>query len=70
MSQYGVYKNPEGNGYVLDVQADVNSHFNTRIAVPLLPLDIAPIPAKTLNPLFELDGVQYSMVTNTWLQCQ
>lgn len=63
MSQYGVYRNPEGNGYVLDVQADVNSHFNTRIVVPLLPVDIAPKPAKTLNPLFELDGAQYSMVT-------
>ncbi|MFB0934460.1 MAG: CcdB family protein [Propionivibrio sp.] len=63
MTQYGVYKNPEGNGYVLDVQADVNSHFNTRLVVPLLPVDIAPKPAKTLNPLFELDGAQYSMVT-------
>ena len=63
MSQYGVYRNPEGNGYLLDVQADVNSHFNTRIVVPLLPVDIAPKPAKTLNPLFELDGGQYSMVT-------
>lgn len=63
MSQYGVYRNPEGNGYVLDVQADVNSHFNTRLVVPLLPVDIAPKPAKTLNPLFELDGAQYSMVT-------
>ena len=63
MSQYGVYRNPEGNGYLLDVQADVNSHFNTRIVVPLLPLDIAPKPAKTLNPLFELDGVPYSMAT-------
>ena len=63
MSQYGVYRNPEGNGYLLDVQADVNSHFNTRIVVPLLPVDIAPKPAKTLNPLFELDGAQYSMVT-------
>lgn len=63
MSQYGVYLNPEGSGYVLDVQADVNNHFNTRIVVPLLPLDIAPKPAKTLNPLFELNGEQYSMVT-------
>lgn len=63
MSQYGVYRNPEGNGYVLDVQADVNKHFNTRIVVPLLPLDAAPKPAKTLNPLFELNGAPYSMVT-------
>ncbi len=45
MPQYGVYRNPEGNGYVLDVQADVNSDFNTRVVVPLLPVHIAPKPA-------------------------
>lgn len=63
MSQYCVYRNPDGTGYVLDVQADINSHFNTRMMVPLLPLDIAPKPARTLNPLFELNGETYSMVT-------
>lgn len=45
MPQYGVYRNPEGTGYVLDVQADVNSDFNTRVVVPLLPVHIAPKPA-------------------------
>ena len=45
MPQYGVYRNPEGNGYVLDVQADVNSDFNTRVVVPLLLVHIAPNPA-------------------------
>ena len=63
MSQYGIYRNPDGPGYLVDVQAGLNSHFNTRIMVPLLPLDIAPKPDRTLNPLFELDGETYSMVT-------
>jgi len=63
MAKYGVYLNPEGIGYLLDVQADVNNHFNTRVMVPLLPLDVAPKPARTLNPLFELNGETYSLVT-------
>ena len=63
MSQYGIYRNPDGSGYLVDVQADINSRFNTRIMVPLLPLDIAPKPDRTLNPLFELNGETYSMVT-------
>lgn len=63
MSKYGVYLNPEGVGYLLDVQADVNSFFNTRVMIPLLPVEVAPKPARTLNPLFELNGEPYSMVT-------
>jgi toxin CcdB len=31
--------------------------------VPLLPLDVAPKPAGILNPLFDIDGATYSMVT-------
>lgn len=63
MSRYGVYRNPAGRGYLLVVQADINEHFNTRMVVPLLPLEIAPKPARTLNPLFELNGESFSMVT-------
>ena len=63
MSKYGVYLNPEGLGYLIDVQADINAHFNTRVVIPMLPLDTAPKPARTLNPLFELNGECYSLVT-------
>ncbi|MFC0661015.1 CcdB family protein [Eoetvoesiella caeni] len=31
--------------------------------IPLLPLAEAPKPAKTLNPLFNIEGIEYSMVT-------
>jgi toxin CcdB len=58
-----VFPNPDGNGYLIDVQADSLSHFNTRMVIPLLPLDIAPKPAKILNPLFDIHGEAYSMVT-------
>jgi toxin CcdB len=61
--KFYIYLNPEGEGYLLDVQADTFGHLNTKVIVPLLPLDVAPKPAKTLNPLFEFNGVTYSMVT-------
>ena len=63
MARFSVYENVDGEGYLLDVQADLLSHLNTRVVVPLLPLDSAPIPAKTLNPVFDIEGTQYSMVT-------
>lgn len=63
MARYNVYPNPGGAGYLLDVQAEVHGLLNTRIVVPLLPLAIAPTPARTLNPLFELNGDTVSMVT-------
>ncbi len=63
MARFGVYKNPDGEGYLLDVQADLLSHFNTRVVVPLLPLSRAPTPARTLNPVFDLDGTAHVMVT-------
>ena len=63
MPRYNVYPNPGGVGYLLDVQAEIHGQLNTRMVVPLLPLTIAPKPAPTLNPLFELDGEVHSMVT-------
>lgn len=63
MSRFSVYLNPIGKGYLLDVQADALSHLNTRMMIPLLPIDIAPRPAKTLNPLFDFDGTVHSMAT-------
>ena len=63
MARFGVSKNPDGVGYLLDVQADLLDHLNTRVVVPLLPLELAPIPAKTLNPVFNVEGTPVSMVT-------
>jgi len=63
MERFTAYPNPSGPGYLLNVQADLMNPFNTRVVIPLLPLAEAPKPAKTLNPLFDIEGVQYSMVT-------
>ena len=63
MDRFAVYLNPSGQGYLINVQADAMGHFNTRVVIPLLPIDAAPKPATTLNPLFEVEGRRYAMVT-------
>lgn len=63
MARFGVYRNPGGVGYLLDLQADLLHNMTTRVVAPLLPLDKAPKPARTLNPIFEIEGVEMVMVT-------
>jgi len=63
MARFDVYGDPGSSGYLLDCQADLLSGLNTRLVVPLLPLDDAPPAAARLNPIFELDGRPHVMVT-------
>jgi len=63
MSQYTVYRNPDGVGYLLNVQANVNDHYATRVVVPMFTMDTVKDYARTLNPVFEVDGVQVVMMT-------
>ena len=64
MPRHDVHPMPgKGEGYVLDVQADLLSHLGTRIVVPLLPEQVAPPPISELNPVFEIKGKRHVMVT-------
>ena len=63
MARFDVYPNPDGQGSLLDVQAELLSHLNTRVVVPLLPLSFAPRPARHLNPCFEVNGTVLVMAT-------
>lgn len=63
MPRFDVYPNPEGAGHLLDVQSDLLGALNTRVVVPLLPRDAAPAPARRLNPVFQIDGVEVVMAT-------
>ena len=47
----------------MDVQANLLRHLNTRVVVPLLPMDGAPTPAQQLNPIFDIEGVAHVMST-------
>jgi toxin CcdB len=63
MARFDYHANRDGLGYLLDCQADLLSHFDTRFVVPLIPVDQAPVPGGRLNPLFKIDGTLHSMVT-------
>ncbi len=54
---------PGGLGFILDVQAILLSQLKTRSVVPLIPATSAPSRIAVLNPVFELEGATYVMVT-------
>ncbi len=62
MARFDVFRNPDG-GYLLDIQAGLLDHLNTRVVVPLLPLAVAPTPARILNPVFSVDDDEVVMAT-------
>ena len=62
MARFDVHTYRAGAGLLLNCQAGLLDHLNTRLAVPLLPPELAPRPAARLNPLFTVDGVDYLMV--------
>ncbi|PWJ91822.1 toxin CcdB [Mesorhizobium loti] len=63
MALYDLYRNAEGSGYLLDVQSDLLEGLTTRVVIPLMPPDIAPVPGRRLNPTFAIDGRNHVMVT-------
>jgi toxin CcdB len=64
MAKYGLFVEPDGEGYLLDVQADLLSDLSTRTVVPLIPQSSAPKALKRLNPVFTLAGKPYVMLTH------
>jgi len=63
MARFDVYENPQGHGYLLDVQANLLDGLNTRVVVPLMLPSEAPAPAERLNPKFNVGGINFIMVT-------
>ncbi len=63
MARFDVYANESADGYLLDIQADILDALNSRVVVPLMKPGEAPLPAKRLNPVFEIDGAPTVMVT-------
>ncbi len=64
MARHDVHPMPgKGDGYVIDVQADLLAQLATRTVVPLLPEDGAPTPINDLNPVFEIRGRRHVLVT-------
>lgn len=63
MPRFDVYRDPEGEGYLVDVQADAMSHLNTRMVIPLMRPPHAPQPARILNPVVMLDELPHVLAT-------
>lgn len=61
MAQFGVFRSSDD--LLIDCQSELLRHLESRFVVPLIPLDRAPTPAGRLNPLFDVEGVTHSMVT-------
>lgn len=65
MSQFSVHKDRKGKLYPLlvDVQADLLAHLDTRVVVPLAPKRSYPVkPLRILNPTVIVRNVEYVAV--------
>lgn len=63
MARFDVYRGIGEADLLLDCQSDLLAMLNTRFVVPLMKAAHAPQPARRLNPVFEIDGASYVMVT-------
>ena len=65
MARLGIYPNPGRSvrGYVVDIQADLLSGLETRVVIALMPEDVVPIAASGLNPVFDVEGRRYVLMT-------
>jgi toxin CcdB len=63
MARFDLFANPDGDGFLLDVQANLLDGLNTRVVVPLLPILSAPAPAGRLNPVIAIEAEPHVMVT-------
>ncbi|WP_442581209.1 CcdB family protein [Mesorhizobium sp. ASY16-5R] len=61
MAKYDVFPNPSGDGFLLELQADLLSDLNTRVVAPLLPATASVKVIRRLNPAFVIDGKPHVM---------
>jgi toxin CcdB len=62
VARFDVYKSAKGE-YLVDCQADLLSHLDTRFVVPLIPPDAGLKVVTRLNPTFMIDGQQLIFFT-------
>jgi toxin CcdB len=62
MPQFDVFRTADGE-LLLDCQSEALGYLATRMTAPLLPIERAPERRVRLNPVFEIGGESYVMVT-------
>ncbi|MBU6165888.1 MAG: CcdB family protein [Alphaproteobacteria bacterium] len=63
MARFDVYRGVGDGNLLLDCQSNLLNYLNTRLVVPLQVPAQAPRPARRLNPVFDVAGTRYVMVT-------
>ena len=63
MAQFDVHR--LGEGLVVDCQSDLLDQIDSRFVAPLISRTAAPRTAARLNPVFEINGLEYVMLTQT-----
>jgi toxin CcdB len=63
MARHDVYANPNGSGYLIDVQADLLGNLSTRLVVPMMSVSDSPPVLNRLNPIFDIQSERCVMVT-------
>lgn len=63
MAKFDVWRLRGNGALVLEVQADLLDRLNTRLMVPLIPVEDAPPLMARLNPVFQVEGQRVAMVT-------
>jgi len=65
MAQCDVWRLADGSGLVIECQADLLAHMDSRFVAPLVPVDIAPPAVRGLNPVIEIEGAGHVMLTQS-----
>lgn len=63
MARFDVYELKRGGALVVDCQADLLDGLKTRVVVPLIAESAAPKPARNLNPVLDVGGERYVLMT-------
>lgn len=50
--------------YVVEVQSDLRDHLRTRVVIPLMSVERYGAPMQRLNPVLEVEGREYVVVTS------
>ena len=61
VAQFDVHR--FGDGLVVDCQSDLLAQIESRFVAPLVPRSAAPKFAQRLNPVFEIEGEAYVLLT-------
>ena len=65
MAQFDVHRLARVPGLVIDCQADLLDHIDSRFVVPLVPPDKLGRTIRRLNPVFKIEGTEYAMLTQS-----